>query len=394
MKFPPVEKSYWPTPENMKQNAAVENSNDARWEAMDKTIYLEELEEIEQLKKFTFKGVSIVKNNAKDEYHIDVTGKSMPPNCGELLLRLVDMIEYAYEISWKRPICSIEKLERADLILSRSPKLDTTSKYHAQFLPNRAFYVASHQIIEDLKEGKLQKYLTKFQDAPSNQQQLKENAKININNWSNKYIEANEEQKTVVMNIVNGTAFPFSCAVFGQPGTGKSFCLIETINQIWKYFPERKILVCAQTNSVCDEITGKLLQLLPRQIFFRFYSKNELKKVRGIKKEVLEISNLHNEKENKFTVAEFNSFSIVITTLVASHRLCRAGIGAEHFNYILVDESASAPEIAALIPIVGLGIGEYGEIKANISLFGVPKQLGPVVQSQEANELGLGKDSQ
>lgn len=85
-----------------------------------------------------------------------------------------------------------------------------------------------------------------------------------------------------VENITRGTAYPAPYLIFGPPGklytlhvsfhrsinwnisgTGKTKTIVEAILQIWKTQPNSRILVCASSNSACDEIAQRLLKFIP-----------------------------------------------------------------------------------------------------------------------------------
>lgn len=64
------------------------------------------------------------------------------------------------------------------------------------------------------------------------------------------------------------------------------------------------------------------------------------------------------------------------------------GFPAGHFSHIFVDECGHAMEPTALVPIAGL----QGPLHkpSQIVLSGDPRQLGAVVRSSFAQQLGLG----
>ncbi len=141
--------------------------------------------------------------------------------------------------------------------------------------------------------------------------------------------------------------------VFGPPGTGKTSTLVEAVTQISKNRPTSKILITAQSNSACDEIATRLLKFVWRNKIFRYYSPSALRGFKDLDPQIVSTSNLRGRKVNELTYEEFYHFQIVIVTLVSSKYLQRAGIKSRHFDYIFIDECASAPEIEALIPVVG-----------------------------------------
>jgi helicase MOV-10 len=69
--------------------------------------------------------------------------------------------------------------------------------------------------------------------------------------------------------------------------------------------------------------------------------------------------------------------------------LVTGGFPPGHFSHIFVDECGHAMEATALVPIAGL----QGPLHkpSQIVLSGDPRQLGAVVRSPIALQLGLGK---
>lgn len=171
-------------------------------------------------------------------------------------------------------------------------------------------------------------------------------------------------------------------------GTGKTTCLVECIAQIIKLRPECNVLVSAQSNSASDEIGIRLLDIIKPQLLLRIYSAS-MEKGRA-NQVILSSSNFCNEKNSTLpSYEELHSFKIVIVTLLGTSKLVQSDIRKAHFDYIFVDECAAASEPESLVPIIGIG-AETNEITANIVLSGDHKQLGAVINSRYAENMGLG----
>jgi helicase MOV-10 len=137
-------------------------------------------------------------------------------------------------------------------------------------------------------------------------------------------------------------------------GTGKTSTLVEAVAQILANKPNSKILISAQSNSACDEIGVRLLKHVSRTKIFRYYSASVLKRnVNDLNDQLLSISNIRNRRVHELSYEEFYHFNVVISTMVSSKRLHQANIKQKHFDYILIDECASAIEPESLIPITG-----------------------------------------
>lgn len=115
------------------------------------------------------------------------------------------------------------------------------------------------------------------------------------------------------------------------------------------------ILVCANSNSACDEITQRLLKVLETHEIFRMYAKSY--SVAKISEDIKECSNFV-QGEFKYPCLNFlYKFRVLVCTLLTSGHLMRARSDADfdpcHFSHLIIDECASTNEITTLIPIVG-----------------------------------------
>lgn len=117
----------------------------------------------------------------------------------------------------------------------------------------------------------------------------------------------------------------------------------------------KSVLVCANSNSACDEITERLLSVLNFGEMFRIYAKSYDK--RKINERIKPICNLLKD-ELRFPSLEFlYKFRVLICTLSTSGCLTRACVDdsfdSGHFSHIIIDECASTHETVTLIPIAG-----------------------------------------
>jgi helicase MOV-10 len=193
-----------------------------------------------------------------------------------------------------------------------------------------------------------------------------------------------------VESIVNDTAYPSPYIIFGPPGTGKTSTIVETICQLYRMVPASRILVTAQSNSACDELSARLLQALPSGDMYRIYAPYILRKMERIDPELQAISNVKAGTFGYPSWDELYAKRIVVCTLTTAGRLVLARVNKRHFTHVFIDECASATEPAALVPIVGVITGK-NRIYGNIVLAGDIQQLGPTLKSRFAFRLGYGK---
>lgn len=115
--------------------------------------------------------------------------------------------------------------------------------------------------------------------------------KINRIEWN--ATDLNTEQKSAIVNILKQTSYPHPYLLFGPPGTGKTKTLIEAIMQIiHNDNPNEFILVCATSNSACNEVAMRLLASIGTDKLFRIFAKSVCFKMADIPDVLLTASNL------------------------------------------------------------------------------------------------------
>ncbi|CAO1361286.1 unnamed protein product [Diamesa serratosioi] len=270
--------------------------------------------------------------------------------------------------------------------------IKSTELYDILFAFSTAAYEASLEALISIDSHYLQNYFLEFAVAPEKCPKIySDHSKVETFKWINENISTNQEQMRAIKNIVNCTAYPFPFIIFGPPGTGKTSTMVECVCQILQHKPNSRILITAQSNSACDEVGVRLMKVVDRKKIFRYYSLAQLKKQKNTKThpELIKISNLRNNCSNSVSYEEIYYFNVVIVTLLSSNKLVEAAIKPEFYDYIFVDECASAAETECLVPIMGMGT-TLNKITTNIVLLGDHKQLGPVIKCQDAEKLGFG----
>jgi helicase MOV-10 len=196
----------------------------------------------------------------------------------------------------------------------------------------------------------------------------------------------NAEQLFAVKSILHlpPGAHPF--IVYGPPGTGKTVTIVEAILQILRADANARIFACAPSNSAADMIATRLLaaNILDQEQLFRFCAPSRLKKT--IPEVVLPYTNL---KDDVFVVPNKDKvlpYRVVVTTCLSASFAYNVGMPNGHFSHIFIDEAGQAAEPEIMVPIKTMA-----NAKTNIILSGDPQQLGPVIRSPVARELGLGK---
>jgi helicase MOV-10 len=145
--------------------------------------------------------------------------------------------------------------------------------------------------------------------------------------------------------------------------------------------PDARILACAPSNSAADIIAERLINI-GRLALFRLYAPSRPPAKLPVALEVFS-----RRDPRGFVIPpceELAKFNVIVATCVSATIPRGIGLPADHFNYIFVDEAGQAREPEIMIPIK-INAGP----KTNIILSGDPEQLGPIIRSPVARQLGF-----
>lgn len=119
------------------------------------------------------------------------------------------------------------------------------------------------------------------------------------------------------------------------------------------------ILICANSNAACDEITQRLLNVLKTNQIFRMYAKSYNEK--NICEDIKKCYNFIDGAFKYPCLRYLYKFRVIVSTLLTAGHLMRArddpDFDPRHFSYVFIDECASTHETATLIPIAGICFG-------------------------------------
>uniref|UniRef100_A0A914PNN7 Helicase ATP-binding domain-containing protein n=1 Tax=Panagrolaimus davidi TaxID=227884 RepID=A0A914PNN7_9BILA len=195
----------------------------------------------------------------------------------------------------------------------------------------------------------------------------------------------NQKQKEAIYAMTRPVNTTF--LLFGPPGTGKTYTLVETIRQLLK--PEsgktksdRTILICTPSNMAADAIAEGIVDrnfMLPDEIF-RIVSASRDTFQRNVKLDCITKRKNITDPNHKTICTVYDlpnydivkEYKIIICTLGSLPRL-KSCVDSGHFSHIFVDEAAQAPEMD-----IWLAVGLLATKKTRLILAGDPKQLGPV----------------
>ncbi|KAK0496609.1 P-loop containing nucleoside triphosphate hydrolase protein [Armillaria luteobubalina] len=198
----------------------------------------------------------------------------------------------------------------------------------------------------------------------------------------NRDIGRNKEQLETVAAILNQPRGSVPFIVFGPPGTGKTVTLVEAIEQLLKRDPNARILACTPSNSAADLITQKLMHLGPTAVF-RMNSMS--RKFSDLPKTLHKFALINDNQAFAMpTLESVLKHRVVVSTCISAGALHNLGVKSGHFAYIFIDEAGQGKEPEIMIPIKGLA-----NKHTNVVLAGDLMQLGPIVHSRLARDLGL-----
>lgn len=117
------------------------------------------------------------------------------------------------------------------------------------------------------------------------------------------------------------------------------------------------ILICANSNTACNEIALRLVNILPQNQLFRLFAKKF--DTDAIPEELKCVSNIHQGELEFPSIRYLYQFRVVISTLMTVGSLVRArgrdqDFNSSHFSRIFIDEAGCVHQPTSMIPIAGL----------------------------------------
>lgn len=160
--------------------------------------------------------------------------------------------------------------------------------------------------------------------------------------------------------------------------------IVEAMRQILLHDPAARILACAPSNSAADLIADRLKDnMTPRELFrLNAPSRNKDQLPRSL------VDFSQSNTNGTFSVPplhKLSQFRVIVSTCISASVPYGIGMSRGHFSHIFLDEAGQALEQEAMIPIKTMA-----DTDTNIILSGDPKQLGPIIRSSVAKELGMG----
>ncbi|KAM7346087.1 mov10 RISC complex RNA helicase [Cochliomyia hominivorax] len=313
-----------------------------------------------------------------------------------------------YTDLYRRRIATVQQIskERAYFRFSKDEHLTghqvaslLTTKYDIIFRPRRYPLRYQHRALELLAESDdIRNYLFPNEN-PYRDFVFKPQLELKLFNST---IASNPEQLEAVHYITEGPNSHAPFVIFGPPGTGKTTTTVESILQLRLHQPRSRILVTAGSNSACDTIALRIckyfksnpcLQQLElrdpinQKSLIRIYSKSIIEKgIELIDSELLVNSNCKSGIHHYPSVKEIRQYGIIVATLCTVGKLVTGDLGEMNFfTHIFMDEAGASTEPEALVGIMGI----KSHSNCRLILSGDHKQLGPILKSDRAAQLGL-----
>ncbi|OSX63564.1 hypothetical protein POSPLADRAFT_1045879 [Postia placenta MAD-698-R-SB12] len=197
----------------------------------------------------------------------------------------------------------------------------------------------------------------------------------------NRLIAQNAAQLQAVASIAAKPMGSAPFVIFGPPGTGKTVTMVEAIRQVLRVNPNARVLACAPSNSAADLIASRFLSSTE---LFRFYAVSRRREL--VPDNLLQ--HTHTNSQGFFSVPQVSQlaqFRVVVSTCGSASFAFGVGLPPGHFTHIFVDEAAQATEPETMTAMKAMTTPS-----TQVVLSGDPKQLGPIIRSSVARDLGLG----
>ncbi|KAG8899891.1 hypothetical protein FRB99_006393 [Tulasnella sp. 403] len=349
-------------------------------------IHVEEHQIVQDLAIYDLFGVSLRASDAGGKvYFLTVPGlaeKRPSVLWGDSVMFRIE----GNEKPWYEGLVVELRLREIGVRFKRTVKINTKNRFDVQFMPCRIPIRRMHEAVgheftpERLFFPEGEQILNPL---PPSTEQIAEIA----NSLSNPLVATNPPQLQAVTAIINQPPGSPPFIIYGPAGTGKTVTIIEAARRIYQRDPNSRLFICAPSNSAADLITRRLADFGP-DVLFRLNASSL--PVRTVAADILPFTFI--DHRNQFSVKSrevLEQKRIIVSTCYSASVPYGIGVAPGHFTHIFIDEAGQGTE-----PEVVISIKTMGNKHTNVIMAGDPKQLGPIVRSRIATELGLGRDEQ
>ncbi|KIY47324.1 P-loop containing nucleoside triphosphate hydrolase protein [Fistulina hepatica ATCC 64428] len=279
---------------------------------------------------------------------------------------------------WFSGRVNVVRREEVGLCFDPSFRWTLNQRYNIRFKLNRFPLRRQHQALSDVFDEE-RVVFPKSVHIPG----LAPGA-FSVRRLKNSHIRSNERQLQAVQSILHLPKGSLPFVVFGPPGTGKTVTIVESILQLVCQSTGTRVMACAPSNSAADLIATRLKAALPpAAALFRYYAPSRNK---NDTPDALE-NCICVSRDGLFTCpprAQVLQYRVVVATCVSASVFAAIDVPRGHYSHIFIDEAGQATECEVMVPIRTMAGPD-----TNIVLSGDPKQLGPIIRSKVAQQLGL-----
>ncbi|KAF8630294.1 hypothetical protein AX15_003007 [Amanita polypyramis BW_CC] len=343
-------------------------------------IWIEEQRADEDLQRYDILDAKLQKHNSY--YYVEVPGLAEKRPSVLIGDRILAQQQGAPEGDWFEGFAHVVHQREVGLRFhSKFRGWSENQRYHIRFKLNRVPYRRQHHALDMVFQEDRVLFPTANHalSVP-----LVHPTSALARSFHNPDIASNPQQVQAVVSITKLPPGSPTFIIFGPFGTGKTSTMIEAVLQVLATNPQSRVLVCAPSNSAADLIVTKLRHVLNNEKLFRFMAPSRFKS--QVPDDVLPFTHLKDDIHFGVPMVRIKHFRVIVSTCVSASFAAGIGLPRGHFSHIFVDEAGQATEPEALV-----GIKTLANPNTNIILAGDPKQLGPIIRSPVARELGLQK---
>ncbi|KAI0634733.1 P-loop containing nucleoside triphosphate hydrolase protein [Trametes polyzona] len=260
---------------------------------------------------------------------------------------------------------------------------DVSGTYIVRFSYNRTPIKRQHQALVTLSTSIRRLLFPLPEHAPLPHPLQSNDPECQLSLYNTK-ISGNAPQLQAVASVLymRPGAAPF--IIFGPPGTGKTVTVSEAILQLLRK-PDTRILACAPSNSAADLLAQRLAPMLSPTAMLRCNA--TFRDRATFPGDLEEYCTWDQDRFALPPLSELQKYRVIVSTCSNASFAYNIGMPRGHFTHIFVDEAGQGSEPEVLTA----GIKTMVSDETRVVLSGDPQQLGPVVRSAIARQLGLGK---
>ncbi|CAI2163418.1 3785_t:CDS:2 [Funneliformis geosporum] len=340
-------------------------------------LYAEEYKTNEELKRYDRQKVELVQsNNPRDHFKMKMGKRALAEKrpsvlpgdfifvvkCGEKKAEayqgfVIEVLKSSIVV--KFDVSFLQKVYKSNV------------RFDVRFTFNRISMRRMHQAITNTKMDFTRLFPQNYPKHTASEKVTQVTEFYNTSNSLNSY------QNRAVAIIKSGNHHPWPFIVFGKSST-----IVEAMCQLLDDNSKTRILACAASNAAANWLLKKLSERLTSEKMVRINAFSQ--EPEKLDQKLHSYCVIQNGKYEIPNVTYIEARQIIVTTCITAGTVYSLGRTKE-YTHIFIDEAGQAlePEIVTAL--------QNASENTKIIIAGDPKQLGPLVRSSIALELGLGK---